>query len=303
MRCLTSVVLPEPFWPRMATASPGSIAARRRARPRRRSGSDGRGPRSRSGRARRVDGPGDHGGPAVSGAWLARDRGRPAAPPPSPQGGGDAASSNAPAGLDAGQPRRAATRVGGRSPTSVAGRARAPARAGRARPAGPPSRTRQRSIRPSTAGSCSAHRIAVPARGQLVEQVGDRRGPGRVELGGRLVEDEDGRPHRDDARDGDPLLLAARQRERLAVGQVGDAKPVEDGVDPRVHLGARHAQVLEPERELLADGQLRGRQLVGRRREDDADPPEQRVRGGASSCLIPPIIDPARRASPGRRAG
>ena len=49
------------------------------------------------------------------------------------------------------------------------------------------------------------------------------------------------------------------------------------GVDPRVHLGPGHAQVLEAERQLLADRQLRGRQLVGRRREDDPDPAEQRA--------------------------
>ena len=112
---------------------------------------------------------------------------------------------------------------------------------------------------------------------QLVEEVGDRRGPRRVELGRRFVEDEDAGAHRHDARDRHPLLLAAGQREWLAVGEVTDRQAGQRGVDPRVHLVARHAQVLEPERELLADGQLRGRQLVGRRGEDDPDLAEERA--------------------------
>ena len=146
-----------------------------------------------------------------------------------------------------------------------------------------------------------------PGARQLVEQVRDRHGPRRVELGGRLVEDEDGRAHRDDARDGDPLLLAAGQGERLAVGEMADRQARQRRVDPRVHLRARDAEVLEPEGELLADRQLRGGQLVGRRREDDADPAEQRSRGGGHRVL-PLDDDPAvhlradhPRDEPGRR--
>ncbi len=208
------------------------------------------------------------------------------------------------------------------------GRARRPGRAGRAsaasRPATrsaassaapgtssatgrPPSSTRQRSSRPSTLGSCSAHRIGAPGAGQLLEQVGDRRRPGRIELRRRLVEDEHVRAHRHDAGDRDALLLAAGQRERLAVGEVRDPQPLERGVDPRVHLGPRQAEVLEPERELLANGLLRGRQLVGRRREHDPDPAEERVGCGADGRhavdrdpAVQPGADHAR-DEPGRR--
>ena len=141
-----------------------------------------------------------------------------------------------------------------------------------------------------------------PAPRQRLEQVGDRRRPGRVELGGRLVEDEDARAHRHDARDRDALLLAAGQGERLAIGEVGDAQPRQRVVDPRVHLGPRDAQVLEPEGELLAHRLLRGRQLVGRRGEHDADPPEQRVGGGAGGRRRRRSRS-GRRAWPGRRAG
>ena len=112
---------------------------------------------------------------------------------------------------------------------------------------------------------------------QLVEEVGDRRGPRRVELGRRFVEDQDAGAHRHDARDGHALLLAAGQGERLTVGEVADRQAGQRGIDPRVHLVSWHAQVLEAERELLADGLLRRGQLVGRRGEDDPDLAEERA--------------------------
>ena len=116
-----------------------------------------------------------------------------------------------------------------------------------------------------------------PTPGQLRQQVGDSCGARRIELRGRLVEDQDGRAHGHDAGDRDPLLLATGQRERLAIGEVADRQAGQRGVDPGVHLGPGHAQVLETERQLLANRQLRGRQLVGRRRKDDPDPAEQRA--------------------------
>ena len=70
----------------------------------------------------------------------------------------------------------------------------------------------------------------------------------------------------------------------------------------RASMSARgHAQVLEPERELLADGQLRCRELVGRRREDDPDPPEQRRRPCGAASI--PSMATRPRAWPGPRAG
>ena len=146
-----------------------------------------------------------------------------------------------------------------------------------------------------------------PGTRQLIEELGDRHRPGRVELRGRLVEDEHGRAHRHDARDGDTLLLAAGQGERFAVGEMADRQPSECRVDPRVHLVARDAQVLEPEGELLPDRQLRCGQLVRRRREDDPHPPEKRP-GGCRDGILPLDDDPAAdlrldhaRDEPGRR--
>ena len=125
-----------------------------------------------------------------------------------------------------------------------------------------------------------------PGSGEPVEQVGDRRRARGIELGGRLVEDEDVGPHRDDAGDRHALLLPARQRERLAVGEMGDRQPVQHGIDAAVHLGAGHAQVLQAERQLLADGELGCRELVGRCREHDPDPPEQPVRRGGLRVAV-----------------
>ena len=193
-----------------------------------------------------------------------------------------AASSNACAG---GTPaaRASRTSVGAGPPPRVSASASAAPGTSNAivRPA---SRTRTRSIRPSTAGSCSAHRIAVPSRASSSSRSATDGRSGRVELRGRFVQDEDARAHRDDARDRDPLLLAAGQGERLAVGEVADRQPRQRRIDPRVHLVARDAQVLEPEGELFADGQLRRRELVGRRREDDPDAPEEGARPRRSRC-------------------
>ena len=227
LRCLTSVVLPEPFWPTIATrlarldrerdAAHGLDAARvamdqavdldaRRRRP----------------------------SPVPGGRpWTARHGRRPTAverrggaSPRAPRAIGRPRRTRAPASTPArlGQPnerrRRAARRV-----RAAPCRARRPGRSSAtARPA---SSTRQRSMRPRTVGSCSAHRIAVPRSSELVEQVGDRRGPGRIELGRRLVEHEDVGAHGHDAGDRHPLLLAARERERLAVGEVRDPQALE----------------------------------------------------------------------------
>ena len=162
-------------------------------------------------------------------------------------------------------------------------------------------RVEDEALGPSGRGrSDRARRTGSRARSGRARRAARRpRRPGRIELGRRLVEHEDARAHRDDARDRHALLLAAGQGERLAVGEVADRQPRERRVDPGVHLVARDAQVLEPERELLAHGQLRCRELVGRRREDDPDPAQELARGVACRC---------RRSDrpsswPGRRAG
>ena len=55
-----------------------------------------------------------------------------------------------------------------------------------------------------------------------------------IERGGRLVEQQHLGIHREHRRDRDPLLLAARELVRRAVGEVGDAEHRQRVVDPRV---------------------------------------------------------------------
>ena len=62
-----------------------------------------------------------------------------------------------------------------------------------------------------------------------------------IERAGRLVEQHDPRLERDRARDGDPLLLAARQLGRPVVGAIGQADPLE----------RRAAELHRPRRALL----------------------------------------------------
>jgi hypothetical protein len=111
-----------------------------------------------------------------------------------------------------------------------------------------------------------------PSLHQLDQKVGHRLRTAGIELRRRLVEDEYAGSHGHDACDRHALLLAARKRKRLALRKVLDPQAGQDGVDAAVHLGPRHTEVLQAEGELLAHGELRSRQLVSWRREDDADP-------------------------------
>ena len=70
---------------------------------------------------------------------------------------------------------------------------------------------------------------------QLAQQGEDRLGVARVEVAGRLVGDDEVGVGDDGARDGDALLLAARQRARVVVEAVFEAD------DAQRRLGAAHA--------------------------------------------------------------
>ena len=83
---------------------------------------------------------------------------------------------------------------------------------------------------------CSATSTVTP---EVVDQPGQRGehvlGRGRVERGGRLVEHQQPRVHRQHRADRDPLLLPARQGPQVAVAQLGDAEQVEGLLDPAAH--------------------------------------------------------------------
>ena len=281
MRCLTSVVLPEPFCPTMATGSPGSI--------------DSETPRTAStpfvvamdepvdldadGASRSVVAGGATTAARSAGLGAEDRRARPARL--AAEAGGDRPRIEGRRRRDAGglrQSNESSVRAG-RTGRDRPCRARRPGASSGDDPAGVEHQARGPSVR---GRSDRARRTGSPSHSRPARRAGRR--PPAVPAGSSCAVGSSRTSsvgaHRDDAGDRDPLLLATRQRERLAIRQVGDAETGEDGVDPRVHLLARHAQVLEPERELLADGQLRCRELVGRRREDDPDPAEE-LRPGA----------------------
>src|SRR6266508_2179082 len=60
----------------------------------------------------------------------------------------------------------------------------------------------------------------------------------RIERAGRLVEQHDPGLERDRARDGNPLLLAARELARRVAGTVGEADPLQGGLAQRLGTGA-----------------------------------------------------------------
>src|SRR5262249_38195890 len=55
------------------------------------------------------------------------------------------------------------------------------------------------------------------------QELDDPRAGGRVQIAGRLIGEEEGRPVGDGARQGDSLLLAPRELDRVVVGPVGEA--------------------------------------------------------------------------------
>ena len=79
-------------------------------------------------------------------------------------------------------------------------------------------------------------------------------GRGRVEGGGRLVEDEDARVRGEHRADGDALLLAGGQRGERPVAQPGEAEQVERVLDPAAHRVGGDAEVLHRVGELVLDG-------------------------------------------------
>src|SRR3989304_1149106 len=164
-------------------------------------------------------------------------------------------------------------RATGRTPrTPAQGVAVAEDGAGTAAPApGPPARVS--SARARERGLVRGGEPRGPGPRAIGEERRDRVRAGRIELRGRLVEDEDPGAHDEHAGDGHALLLPAGEGRRRAFGQICDAKLGQGPPDARVDLRARHAEVLETEGQLLAHGEPRRRELVGRRGEDDAHAP------------------------------
>ncbi|GAB3943194.1 hypothetical protein GCM10027614_31490 [Micromonospora vulcania] len=111
-------------------------------------------------------------------------------------------------------------------------------------------------------------------RGVGVQRAGhrlpDQGGPGGVEVGGRLVQEQQAGAQGQRAGQGESLLLAAGERGGGPVPVVREADPVQRLVHPRPDLAGRYSPVLQPERDVVAAA---GHHQLGLRvLEDDADP-------------------------------
>ena len=78
-----------------------------------------------------------------------------------------------------------------------------------------------------------------------------------IEVGERLVEEEEPRAADDGAPDGEPLLLAAAERCRPAVERVGDAQQLRCLTHPRIDLGTPHLHLPQGVGEVLEGRQMR----------------------------------------------
>ncbi|KJL43879.1 hypothetical protein RS82_01255 [Microbacterium trichothecenolyticum] len=77
--------------------------------------------------------------------------------------------------------------------------------------------------------------------------------PGGVEIRGRLVEHEERRPHREGARDREPLASAARQAVGVVASAFPQADPAEGLLGAGEHHCHRHPEILRPERHLVEE--------------------------------------------------
>jgi hypothetical protein len=91
--------------------------------------------------------------------------------------------------------------------------------------------------------------LAQPRAGPLAQL--------RVQVRQRLVEKQDRRPVDEGPREGDPLLLAARELVRVARRVRLHLDEMEDLLDPDALLGDPHLPEPEREREVLVDGHVR----------------------------------------------
>jgi len=104
---------------------------------------------------------------------------------------------------------------------------------------------------------------------QALEHLDDLAGGLHVQAGGRLVQDQHARPHRQHCADGHALDLPAGKRVQAAPEQMGEAERLSD----RGHAGADslliQPQIARAAGQLLIHGQVE--ELGSRVLEDDAD--------------------------------
>ena len=79
----------------------------------------------------------------------------------------------------------------------------------------------------------------------------------RVEVGERLVEQQDARADRDGARQRDALLLPSGKLARLPITKVRQPNEFERLTNARIDFGRRQASLLQPESDVLRHAHVR----------------------------------------------
>ena len=150
-------------------------------------------------------------------------------------------------------------------------------------------------------------------RAEALDRVEEERGRVGVELGRRLVEQQQLRLERQRRGEADALQLAARELDRLPAPEVQRVDGLERALDARPDLGGRSAEVLEPERDLVRDD--RHHDLVLRILEDRRDRPGELGRAGrprveagdddpaGEAAAVEVRHEPGQRPQQGRLAG
>ena len=112
----------------------------------------------------------------------------------------------------------------------------------------------------------------------------------------RLVEQQELRPHGERARHRDALLLAARQGADRAAGEVGEMHEREEALSTARAISAAPAAArLEPEGDVLGDGEMGEQRVVLEHHADVAPVRRQALMSSPSSRTLP------RSAAAGRR--
>ena len=115
------------------------------------------------------------------------------------------------------------------------------------------------------------HQNRGPTAGKTRQSPLHKASAQRIELTGRLVEDEHRGPEGKDGCQRDELRLATRNSQRIPRQQIGYSDQVGRPFDPFGNLLNRQAEVSRPERDLLVDRDGSAGHLGDRVLEQDAD--------------------------------
>ncbi len=110
----------------------------------------------------------------------------------------------------------------------------------------------------------------------------------RVQIAGRFVSEQQPRLSDQSTRDGDALLLAARQLRRIVWGPRGQPYPFEHGIDAPATLGGRHASITQRHVDVVVDVEI-GNEIEGLEDEPELLVPQLGALSVAEAACIDPV--------------